>query len=253
MFKSLTVFQSHKTFSFCVFSFGESNVTTTTQRLPIEALGDRDLVDRLSKLPKDKQPFWLLNWHALEEQRKNPQTYPQRPSHFSQPLNGPGFTSGNQFNSGTSGFASGNTNANNDNFGSTNSDSANFGIIPLGGGEAPLNNNPINVIPDRTTGGGFDNRFGNDDTTLRAPGHVVTPTYPIYAHVDDVLGNNYVPSQISQSGSYKSDSGPKHTASSNKPSNRNVAKANRKLAFEDTANYEDTGFFYAPQYWANVD
>ncbi|CAG5020461.1 unnamed protein product [Parnassius apollo] len=39
----------------------------TTQRLPLEALGDRDLVNRLNKLPIDKQPFWFLNWKALEE------------------------------------------------------------------------------------------------------------------------------------------------------------------------------------------
>ncbi|GBP39912.1 hypothetical protein EVAR_83049_1 [Eumeta japonica] len=60
--------------------FGTAN--GTTERLPVEALGDRELVDRLSKLPKDKQPFWLLNWQALEENRKRPQTYPQRPNSF---------------------------------------------------------------------------------------------------------------------------------------------------------------------------
>lgn len=50
--------------------------------MPLEANGDRDLVDRLSKLPLDKQPFWFINWQALEELRKKPQTYPQRPSSF---------------------------------------------------------------------------------------------------------------------------------------------------------------------------
>lgn len=68
--------------SFFFSRFGEG----TTQRLPIEALGDRDLVDRLSKLPIDQQPFWLINWQALEDQRKNPQTYPQRPSPFAEPV-----------------------------------------------------------------------------------------------------------------------------------------------------------------------
>lgn len=48
----------------------------------MEANGDKNLVDRLSKLPVDKQPFWFINWQALEEQRKKPQTYPLRPSPF---------------------------------------------------------------------------------------------------------------------------------------------------------------------------
>ncbi|XP_026756455.2 carboxylesterase 1E [Galleria mellonella] len=62
--------------------FGEG----TTQRLPIEANGDRDLIDRLSKLPIDKQPFWFINWQALEANRKNPQTYPQKPNVFIDPI-----------------------------------------------------------------------------------------------------------------------------------------------------------------------
>ncbi|XP_046969451.1 uncharacterized protein LOC124536854 [Vanessa cardui] len=54
----------------------------TTQRLPIEALGDRDLVNRLGQFPQDKQPFWFINWQALEQQRQKPQSYPLRPSSF---------------------------------------------------------------------------------------------------------------------------------------------------------------------------
>ena len=49
---------------------------------PIEAGGDRKLVNRLNALPIDKQPFWFLNWKAYEALRKNPQTYPQRPNPF---------------------------------------------------------------------------------------------------------------------------------------------------------------------------
>lgn len=221
-------------------------MNTTTQRLPIEALGDRNLVDRLSQLPKDKQPFWLLNWQALEEHRKNPQTYPQRPSHFNQPLhpsfsgsispsngspsvtNGPGFTNNGQFSSGTSGtsgFASGNTNTANTNFGSTNLETANSGATNVN--SAPLNTNPINVIPGTTTTSAFQNRFGNDDrnfeTTHLTTIQVLTPTYPVYAHVDDVLGNKYIPSQTSHSGSSINDAGAKHTASNNKHANRNFA------------------------------
>ncbi|XP_004927084.2 uncharacterized protein LOC114252309 [Bombyx mandarina] len=61
--------------------FGD-DISTTTIRLPIEALGDADLVNRLRKLPVDKQPFWLLNWLALEANRKNPQNFNQRPNSF---------------------------------------------------------------------------------------------------------------------------------------------------------------------------
>ncbi|CAH2092786.1 unnamed protein product [Euphydryas editha] len=63
--------------------FGE-NGTTTTQRLPVEALGDRDLFNRLGQLPQDKQPFWVLNWQALEQHRQKPQSYPQKPNIFAQ-------------------------------------------------------------------------------------------------------------------------------------------------------------------------
>ncbi|XP_063365275.1 uncharacterized protein LOC134653842 [Cydia amplana] len=61
------------------FANGE---TTTTQRLPIEALGDRALVDQLSKLPVDKQPFWLLNWRALEQHRQQHPTFQHSQSNF---------------------------------------------------------------------------------------------------------------------------------------------------------------------------
>lgn len=67
------------------YRFGE-NENGTTQRLPIDALGDRDLVNRLGQYPQDKQPFWLLNWQALEEHRKRQQTYSIRPSIFASPI-----------------------------------------------------------------------------------------------------------------------------------------------------------------------
>ncbi|CAG4951663.1 unnamed protein product [Colias eurytheme] len=62
--------------------------------LPIEAKGDVELIKRISKLPVDKQPFWYINWKALEESRRNPQTYDQRPNPFipsdtSSNVNGP--------------------------------------------------------------------------------------------------------------------------------------------------------------------
>ncbi|XP_028040846.1 uncharacterized protein LOC114250932 isoform X2 [Bombyx mandarina] len=64
--------------------FGDDD--STTPRLPIEANGDLELIDRLSKLPVDKQPFWFINWQALEAHRKNPQTHVQRPNGFIDPI-----------------------------------------------------------------------------------------------------------------------------------------------------------------------
>ncbi|XP_026733068.1 uncharacterized protein LOC113497561 isoform X2 [Trichoplusia ni] len=66
--------------------FGDS-ADSTTISLPIEALGDIELVKRLSLLPLDNQPFWLINWRALEANRRNPQTYPVRPNSFIEPAN----------------------------------------------------------------------------------------------------------------------------------------------------------------------
>lgn len=245
-------------------------MTTTTQKLPIEALGDKDLVDRLSKLPKDKQPFWLLNWQALEDQRRNPQTYPQRPSHFGQPLNpnfmgsispssvnpsttiGPGFTSDNRFSSGatgsnsgntgiaSSGFSNGNTNFANDNFGFTNTATANSGATTFD--SAPRKPNPVNVIPVSTTASGLGNRFGVANSVITRPtGQILTPTYPIYAHIDDALSNKYVPSDTSKSTRFMDDSGATHTDSTNQPANENS-----KLFLPDSTKFVNADFFYLP-------
>ncbi|KAL4708968.1 hypothetical protein ACJJTC_005829 [Scirpophaga incertulas] len=78
--------------------FGEDDIAATTQRLPIEANGDKNLIDRLSKLPIDKQPFWLINWQAYEAHRQNPQTFPQKPNVFVDPMTGNSQI--NQFNQG---------------------------------------------------------------------------------------------------------------------------------------------------------
>ncbi|CAH0589134.1 unnamed protein product [Chrysodeixis includens] len=52
--------------------------------LPIEAKGDRNLINRLEKMPVDNQPFWYLNWKKYDELRRNPQTYPVRQSPFAE-------------------------------------------------------------------------------------------------------------------------------------------------------------------------
>lgn len=53
--------------------------TTATQRppLPINAHGDQGLIDRLNQLPRDKQPFWFINYQQLEAQRG--QAFPAQP------------------------------------------------------------------------------------------------------------------------------------------------------------------------------
>lgn len=41
--------------------------------LPVDALGSYDLVNRLSQRPYYQQPFWLLNYEAIEAHRNQPQ------------------------------------------------------------------------------------------------------------------------------------------------------------------------------------
>ncbi|KPI98642.1 hypothetical protein RR46_04615 [Papilio xuthus] len=65
------------------------------QVLPLDALNDRNLVLRISRLPIDKQPFWFINWRAVEANRRRPQTYEQRQSPFLEPINQ---NQGNEFN-----------------------------------------------------------------------------------------------------------------------------------------------------------
>ncbi|KAF2885742.1 hypothetical protein ILUMI_20446 [Ignelater luminosus] len=44
----------------------------TTQRIPVDARGDVDLVNRLNQWPRENRPFWILNAEHIERQR-NPQ------------------------------------------------------------------------------------------------------------------------------------------------------------------------------------
>lgn len=43
------------------------------QPLPIDALGDAQLVNRLNSLPPEQRPFWLLNYQIIEAHRNQPQ------------------------------------------------------------------------------------------------------------------------------------------------------------------------------------
>lgn len=54
--------------------FGENGIDNTpTQPLPIDALGDAYLVNKLNQLPPEQRPFWLLNYQIIEAHRNQPQ------------------------------------------------------------------------------------------------------------------------------------------------------------------------------------
>lgn len=59
-----------------------SNRFGEAEDYPIDARGDRNLINRLDALPQDNQPFWYLNWRQYDALRRNPQVYPQRPNSF---------------------------------------------------------------------------------------------------------------------------------------------------------------------------
>ncbi|XP_076675810.1 uncharacterized protein LOC143372978 [Andrena cerasifolii] len=46
-----------------------STTSTIPPDLPVDALGDVDLVNRIKTWPKEKQPFWFLNWQQIQENR----------------------------------------------------------------------------------------------------------------------------------------------------------------------------------------
>lgn len=52
---------------------GESAPSTITTiiplDLPVDAHGDIDLVNRIKTWPRDKQPFWYINWQAIQAHR----------------------------------------------------------------------------------------------------------------------------------------------------------------------------------------
>lgn len=178
-----TYFCIKRPFYHLLYSFGEVNATT--QRLPIEANGDRDLVDRLSKLPIDNQPFWLINWQALEAHRENPQTYPQKPNPFLDPpqstgnLGNSNLANSASVNSGNTGNASaadaGTLHGNNSISGNLNSASTNTPILAnknsfiadsaskSANGNAAVSNKAGNVgsavLEDRFSGGIEPNRY----------------------------------------------------------------------------------------------
>ncbi|XP_054000458.1 uncharacterized protein LOC128887952 [Hylaeus anthracinus] len=61
-----------------------TSVTTTAMPtstipidLPVDAMGDIDLINRIKTWPKEKQPFWFLNWQAIQEHRGDTRHKPQ--------------------------------------------------------------------------------------------------------------------------------------------------------------------------------
>lgn len=59
-----------------------SNRFGEDEPLPVEAKGDRNLINRLESVPIDNRPFWYLNWQQYEAMRKRPQTWQQNPNSF---------------------------------------------------------------------------------------------------------------------------------------------------------------------------
>lgn len=52
---------------------GDNTIDAAPARLPVDALGDVHLVNKLSLLPEHQQPFWLLNYQHIEAHRNQPQ------------------------------------------------------------------------------------------------------------------------------------------------------------------------------------
>nr|XP_022914906.1 uncharacterized protein LOC111425232 [Onthophagus taurus] len=56
----------------------------TTSRIPVDARGDNELVDRLNEWPRENRPFWLLNFEQIENQRNQRPTAPPVQSRFAE-------------------------------------------------------------------------------------------------------------------------------------------------------------------------
>lgn len=58
--------------------FGDDNsLNSAPQRLPVDALGNVNLVNQLYSLPPEQRPFWLLNYQVIEAHRNQPQIFAQ--------------------------------------------------------------------------------------------------------------------------------------------------------------------------------
>ncbi|KAF5303037.1 hypothetical protein FQR65_LT08366 [Abscondita terminalis] len=48
---------------------GDDTVPSTTPRIPIDARGDVDLVNRILTWPEENRPYWLVNYELIEKFR----------------------------------------------------------------------------------------------------------------------------------------------------------------------------------------
>lgn len=54
---------------FAVAAAPPMSTTINPADLPVDAHGDIDLVNRIKTWPRDKQPFWYINWQAIQAHR----------------------------------------------------------------------------------------------------------------------------------------------------------------------------------------
>lgn len=59
-----------------------SNRFGEDENVPIEAKGDRRLVNTIEQMPIDNRPFWYINAEQYDALRKQPQTWPQKTNNF---------------------------------------------------------------------------------------------------------------------------------------------------------------------------
>lgn len=45
------------------------STSTIPPDLPVDALGNVDLINRIKTWPREKQPFWYINWKQIQEHR----------------------------------------------------------------------------------------------------------------------------------------------------------------------------------------
>ncbi|XP_017759788.1 PREDICTED: uncharacterized protein LOC108550544 [Eufriesea mexicana] len=46
-----------------------TTTSTIPPDLPVDALGDVNLINRIKTWPREKQPFWYINWQQIQEHR----------------------------------------------------------------------------------------------------------------------------------------------------------------------------------------
>lgn len=59
-----------------------SNRFGEDEPVPIEAKGDRKLINTIEKMPVDNQPFWYLNAVQYDALRQQPKTWPLKTNNF---------------------------------------------------------------------------------------------------------------------------------------------------------------------------